>query len=242
MAKVEFDNKKMWESVLSYTHCHKEIMKDHLLYALNDQGLVYKNGEIVCIKPKEEETIKAGNWYVCNCPIVNDNSMTAFHEGEIFYCSKDGWIDVNGALFKVGELCNNFRIATEEEILEYTKNIGTEYGFFKKQKEESKQESSDGRLTEFEETLKTIVNSFAQPIGHLSVDEMTDKGARNAAKTLLSIARKQIASEIDVDKMIAKYIKKDNLDDDTRPAWIKEVILNRYRHGIEDTLKVIKEK
>jgi hypothetical protein len=57
MAKVEFDNKKMWESILSYTHCHKEIMKDHLLYALNDQGLEYKNGEIVSIEPKEKQTI-----------------------------------------------------------------------------------------------------------------------------------------------------------------------------------------
>jgi hypothetical protein len=57
----------------------------------------------------------AGNWYVCDIEVWNENMITAFHRGEVYYCPKDGYIDVNGMLFEVGAL-DAFRLATKEEI------------------------------------------------------------------------------------------------------------------------------
>jgi hypothetical protein len=65
-------------------------------------------------KPADLKT-KAGNWYVCDMEVMNENMVTAFHRGEIYYCPKDGYLDVGGALFEVGCL-DVFRLATEKEI------------------------------------------------------------------------------------------------------------------------------
>ena len=65
-------------------------------------------------KPADLKT-KAGNWYVCDMEVMNENMVTAFHRDEIYYCPKDGYLDVGGALFKVGCL-DVFRLATEKEI------------------------------------------------------------------------------------------------------------------------------
>ena len=65
-------------------------------------------------KPDDLKT-KAGNWYVCDMEVMNENMVTAFHRNEIYYCPKDGYLDVRGALFEVGCL-DVFRLATEKEI------------------------------------------------------------------------------------------------------------------------------
>ena len=65
-------------------------------------------------KPVELKT-KAGNWYVCDMEVMNENMATAFHRDEIYYCPKDGYLYVSGALFEVGSL-DVFRLATEKEI------------------------------------------------------------------------------------------------------------------------------
>lgn len=83
-----------------------------LHHAIQDQGLRIKNGEIISIEP---ETTKAGNWYVCKMEIMNESMTTAFHRDKVYYCPKDGYIDVDGALFKAGTL-DVFRPATAEEI------------------------------------------------------------------------------------------------------------------------------
>lgn len=66
-------------------------------------------------KPVNRLKTTAGNWYVCEMEVMNENMTTAFHRGEVYYCPKDGYIDVNGALFEVGTL-DVFRLATKEEI------------------------------------------------------------------------------------------------------------------------------
>ena len=65
-------------------------------------------------KPADLKT-KAGNWYICDMEVMNENMVTAFHRDEIYYCPKDGYLDVRGALFEVGCL-DVFRLATEKEI------------------------------------------------------------------------------------------------------------------------------
>ena len=66
-------------------------------------------------KPVNRLKITAGNWYVCEMEVMNENMVTAFHRDEIYYCPKDGYLDVRGALFEVGCL-DVFRLATEKEI------------------------------------------------------------------------------------------------------------------------------
>lgn len=66
-------------------------------------------------KPVNRLKITAGNWYVCEMEVMNENMITAFHRGEVYYCPKDGYIDVNGVLCEVGTL-DVFRLATKEEI------------------------------------------------------------------------------------------------------------------------------
>jgi hypothetical protein len=74
-----------------------------------------------CFEPIENEQkpadlkTKAGNWYICDKEVMNENMVTAFHRNEIYYCPKDGYLDVGGALFEVGCL-DIFRLATDKEI------------------------------------------------------------------------------------------------------------------------------
>lgn len=67
------------------------------------------------IKQGEQKPDDLKNWYVCDMEVVNENMVTAFRRGEIYYCPKDGYLDVRGALFEVGCL-DVFRLATEKEI------------------------------------------------------------------------------------------------------------------------------
>ena len=86
-----------------------------------EQGLKQVCEELLALAANEIEQepddlkTKAGNWYVCDMEVMNENMVTAFRRGEIYYCPKDGYLDVGGALFKVGCL-DVFRLATEKEI------------------------------------------------------------------------------------------------------------------------------
>ena len=112
MAKIDID--KFVASLIEYLQGENYLWK-HLEYALKKQELKYKDGDIVSIEPEQDEQIKAGNWYVCNCEIINGNMTVAFHRDSVYFCPKDGCLDINGALFKVGTLCKAFRPATKEE-------------------------------------------------------------------------------------------------------------------------------
>lgn len=97
----------------------KKVQKDKDLYEqleslhgrLHDAYWLEKQGEQ---KPADLKT-KAGNWYICDMEVINENMETAFHRNEIYYCPKDGYLDVGGALFEVGRL-DVFRLAVEKEI------------------------------------------------------------------------------------------------------------------------------
>ena len=78
---------------------------------IEDNKVVIKKGEQ---KPADLKT-KAGNWYICDEEVINENMVAVFHPNEIYYCPKDGYLDDGGALFEVGYL-NVFRLATEKEI------------------------------------------------------------------------------------------------------------------------------
>lgn len=80
-----------------------------LEYGLGYIKKLEKQGEPADLKTK------AGNWYVCDMEVMNENMVTAFRRGEIYHCPKDGYLDVHGALFEVGCL-DVFRLATEKEI------------------------------------------------------------------------------------------------------------------------------
>lgn len=117
MAK-ELDNKKMWESIIKNKTGFQNICVLDIVNALNDQGLTVEFDKIVSIEPAST-IIKAGKWYVCDAEMINENMNVTFHRGEVYYCPKDGYIDVNGILFKVGSLCSEFRPATPEETKWY---------------------------------------------------------------------------------------------------------------------------
>ena len=92
---------------------HKEI-EGGILAIINWMNPNYFNEKDGKQKPADLKT-KAGNWYICDMEVMNENMATAFHRDEIYYCPKDGYLDVDGALFGVGCL-NVFRLATKKEI------------------------------------------------------------------------------------------------------------------------------
>lgn len=85
--------------------------------ALKEQGLEYKDGQIVEINQIEPFEIKAGHWYTC---IVA--SLAFFAKNNVYYCSKDGYLDQWGKcetekpIFINGDPSKMFRPATEDEI------------------------------------------------------------------------------------------------------------------------------
>ena len=84
---------------------------------------------------------------------------------------------------------------------------------------------------EFEKAFQLICNE-------LGVSYSCKAALKSDANELLSIARKQIASEIDVDAMVEDNILCDNAVETPTPYRINERAY--YRQGIEDTLKTIK--
>ena len=74
-------------------------------------------------KPAEHPKEKAGNWYICFAEVKNKDLVTVFSPGETYFCPKDGYLDVDGALVKVGNL-DAFRlfIQGEEKSPEWREN------------------------------------------------------------------------------------------------------------------------
>ena len=102
---------------LYYGNTDEQEKKDCIAWLESQGEQNLANSEKTCKdeqKPADLKT-KAGNWYVCDMEVMNENMVTAFHRDEIYYCPKDGYIDVCGALCEVGCL-DVFRLATEKEI------------------------------------------------------------------------------------------------------------------------------
>lgn len=107
-----------------------------------------------------------------------------------------------------------------------------ETDFGKKELANSARTCKDSQeLTEFEKAFQLICND-------LGVSYSCKAALKSDANELLSIARKQIASEIDVDAMVEDNIICDNAVETPTPYRINERAY--YRQGIEDTIKKIK--
>ena len=80
--------------------------------------------------PAEHQKIKAGNWYMCFKEVKNKDLVTVFRLGETYFCPKDGYLDVDGALFKVGTL-DAFRlfIQGEEKSPEWSEEDEDKLGY-----------------------------------------------------------------------------------------------------------------
>ncbi|MBQ7430690.1 MAG: hypothetical protein IJV29_13590 [Butyrivibrio sp.] len=137
MAKIDLEK---W--ICSMIECFpdfKERGKIPCMYeqALKDQGLEYKNGQIVETKyyctgvgtPKEAEgvlkemihkplEIKAGQWYMCvkDYQFAEHDDVT-FKKGDVYKSERDGFITASdGGKWPFGDAKDYFRPATEDEI------------------------------------------------------------------------------------------------------------------------------
>ena len=88
---------------------------------------------------------------------------------------------------------------------------------------------SDQELTEFEKAVLNIIPD------HITHKDSVEEFARRNANRLLSIARKQIASEINKEKMINGFLNDIVIKSLISPA-------DCYSKGVEDTLKAIEGK
>ena len=255
---VQIDNKKMWESLMKSLCFRNRkgllmpISSDNIMSliqkALVNQGLKYDadNGEIVSIEP--EPRFKDGDWVVYECG----------DEKAILKVKSNKWGTYEfmdgSTVNQVDEDC--LRPATEEEIPQdsqrmvsakakecmYSKDNYTDEDRkvlcedceedCKLRPEESHNKSESNELTEFEQSLQrmfwTVYNyDDAKTVGMPErVDDI--QNVKQCAQRLYSIARKQIASEIDFDGMVNRY-KKDFLN------------ASAYAQGIEDCIKAIEK-
>ena len=94
-------------------------------------------------------------------------------------------------------------------------------------------------LTEFEKAIALLIFNSQETCNSIKVCE---EQARKESKALLTFARKQITSEIDVDS-IGDIDLEDAIYRNTmgRHFDAKRFALDFYRKGIEDTIKKIKE-
>lgn len=84
----------------------------------------------------------------------------------------------------------------------------------------------DEQLTEFEKEFKKYCCG------------VSDEWIQFHAKKLLSVARKQIANEINADAMVKQF----NKQFEGQHIWEYALETKAYRTGINDTLKALKDK
>ena len=108
----------------------------------------------------------------------------------------------------------------------------SKWAFPEKAKEDTLKAIKENSMTEFEKAVLDII-----PDHNTHTDSVEAFAKRNADR-LLAIARKQIASEIDVDAMVDAC--KSNLPFTGQYEEYGNALAYQYKSGIEDTLKKIK--
>ena len=225
------DNKKMWESLIKTMENGDPILfSKELISALKDQGFEYKDGKIVEINETSDFKIEAGKSYMCIKDFVI-GGQERFYKGNLYKSDIDECVtDKNGFRYNSfgSDAAEYFRPATEEEIPQDSQRmVSAEAKEALMEDKESGLDPCDGcngncymcehqehaeikrikkallggkesELTEFEETLLKIVNSYKGK-------EMHTEGAKAWAKELLSIARKQIVSEVDSEQLTENF-------------------------------------
>lgn len=173
---IEIDNKKMWESILSFK-CEVKIedlknnpagiaikcIGDSIKHALKEQNLEYKDGEIV-----------SNRWYKCIRSF--ETARTNFEEGESYrYCEE------------VRRNIKYFRLDTDTSDVPETL-----FGDMLKAAATKVKDSNTLKdaLTEFEQCLKSGTNIYVE-----QGRRMEDRDAKEDAKELLEIARRTILAE-----------------------------------------------
>lgn len=121
---IEIDNKKMWESILRFRFETKvedirnnpvgtvvKFIGDSIKHALNEQGLEYKNGDIVSIEPKQTNWTKNYDW--------NNDTMT------IYNLSKEEHLKILYGIYRLWYETDGFDGMKKEieEIPQYIKDI-----------------------------------------------------------------------------------------------------------------------
>ena len=225
--------------------------------AMKDLELSGNGGKIVEINSEKVEPskIEAGKWYMCTKTTSSEDDRVWFKHGELYKGEDILRCDMG---FEAKDYKDYFRPATEEEIqrekgLTYDPVNQVYYKVYKHGDEIIKSATEEEiphntikfdnvpetdfgkeeKLTEFEKTLKTIIDDFVDDFGRDG--EHLDYGSTvQYAQELLSIASKQIASEVDVKKMLVSYKAR------VRFTSTDEQI--GYTRGIEDTLKAIAGK
>ena len=218
-------------------HCPKGFLWDWIKASLEDQNLLFDGNEIVSIEPNW--TIEKGKWYMCIqnlCPPYISNQYN-FMKGKVYCAYSDFEIkddDGNLAVFLFDfPIADYFRPATEEEIAEaeYARqDQGIEKGLresYKAIDEELHSHSESNELTDFEKCFQGMCHDKNQ------------KFVKECCASLMTLARKQIVSKIDFEKMQNDYIvllESRNMEHD------KAVIASvSYRKGIEATIKAIEK-
>ena len=103
-------------------------------------------------------------------------------------------------------------------------------------------ESEQEELNEFEKWFKKLIGCYASAMGTPLIEQPEDRQndfVKKHAQSLLSIARKQIASEINVDEMVQKF--KDGVEENPHGILACLTLRGAYKLGMNDTLKAIKE-
>lgn len=191
MAKIDIDNKKMWESLLSLSALPPEL---HTLIevALSDQNLEWNGKEIVSIEPQQQpcDTCTHGSGgCACTCSKHKEWSENKSQKEPL------------KPIFKVGDII----IHKEFNIVFEISGIDFDNFYLVKNR-----------------------NGLTIPFEFQDHYELMSDNAKNY---FFKIIRKQIAEEIDEEKMVMDYQQEYRCRGEERRA---------YRQGIIDTIKKLK--
>lgn len=253
---VHIDNVKMWESLMKHGHRY-EYFEDAIPDALKDQGLTIKDVKIVSTEP--EFKVEKGKWYMCTKDVdAEDGTIILNKKGKVYTGLVD---DIISTEFEEKSYCPHipsayFRPATKEEIPQGPKpkpcdtcTMGTNNCALTCKKyndymnSQQNQESSDGELSEFEECMINYYVTGTSPIEGDDGKELIEL-TKKYEKKLFSIARKQIASEIDVNSLVEEYTNKWHDLENKKIVEIYEknfhITIGIYKQAIEDVIKAVK--
>lgn len=223
--EITIDIKKMLESILKelWHHPLNSWLFECIKAALKDQGLKYNSvtKKIEYIK-QEISKLEVGKLYKCTKDCYTAVGEKILSEGKLYHCTAENEIfsEFGGRIW-VGDLLCYLCPATSEEI--------------------PHSESEQEELNEFEKWFKKLIGCYASAMGTPLIEQPEDRQndfVKKHAQSLLSIARKQIASEINVDEMVQKF--KDGVEENPHGILACLTLHGAYKLGMDDTLKAIK--
>ena len=225
--------------------------------ALEEQSLEYKDDHIIEIEPDVVCTPDM-KWFICTKQINN------YKEGELYKMDTQNILCVPeyfrpATPEEISTIVD--RPATEEELTHsmptmpksafkekvdklckplLIKSIWPEYDEIKQA--EPKQDTSK-EMTEFEKYFKKLIGCYASAMGVPLMEQPLEKQndfVRKHASSLLSLARKQITSEIDAKEMLMKIYNSEYCSRLVHPYV--DHYTDGYSKGITDSIEIIERK